>query len=188
MSWTPPTQNEDGGPLLDLAGYRLYGGTSASNLTVLQDLMNPGLTRHVVTDLAPGTYYVAIAALNRSGTESRRSSVISKTIGAQAALPVNCTVSSGPRGPQEHGAPAPPPLPVSHRDANPQHRHPGGEWRHGVPGADRDAQRIAELHGCDARTSRNARTRTSRNARAARSAPQRVRSDGTCEPSVLHGG
>ncbi len=37
LSWTPPTQNTDGSPLTDLAGYRVYWGTSSGNYPELRD-------------------------------------------------------------------------------------------------------------------------------------------------------
>ena len=44
ISWIPPTQNTDGSALTDLAGYRIYYGTSPSSLNQNVELSNPGLT------------------------------------------------------------------------------------------------------------------------------------------------
>ena len=41
---------------------------------------NPGLTSYVVGNLAPGTYYFAVTALNSAGAESPMSNVGSKVI------------------------------------------------------------------------------------------------------------
>lgn len=81
LSWTAPTQNEDGTPLTDLAGYRIYYGTSASDLNQRVEVGNPTTTRTVVQSLAPGTWFFAISAFTQTGVESSRSQVVSKVIG-----------------------------------------------------------------------------------------------------------
>jgi hypothetical protein len=80
LSWTPPTQNTDGSPLTNLAGYRVYWGTSATSLTSSVTLNNAGLTAYVAESLAPGTYYFAVTAVNSLGVESARSNTGTKTI------------------------------------------------------------------------------------------------------------
>lgn len=80
LSWTAPTLNADGTTLTNLAGYRIYYGTSSSSLTKTIALNSAGLTTYMVTDLAPATYYFAISAVNSSGAESSRSAVASKTV------------------------------------------------------------------------------------------------------------
>lgn len=83
LSWTAPTENEDGSPLTDLAGYRLYwarepGVPGVYPNTVTID--NPGVTIYVVEDLAPGTYEFVATAFNASGAESRFSNPTTKTV------------------------------------------------------------------------------------------------------------
>ena len=80
ISWTPPTTNADGSPLTNLRGYKIYYGTNSSNLTQVLDLPNPGISRGVVENLAPGTWYFAVTSYNSSNVESGRSNVTSKTI------------------------------------------------------------------------------------------------------------
>jgi hypothetical protein len=80
LSWMPPTQNTDGSPLTNLAGYRVYWGPAAGNYPNSVTLSNAGLTSYVVSNLAPGTYYFAVAARNSAGTESVKSNAASKTI------------------------------------------------------------------------------------------------------------
>jgi len=80
ISWTPPTTNSDNSPLTNLGGYRIYYGTSSSNLTQVLNLPNPGISRGVVENLAPGTWYFAVTSYNTSNVESGRSNVTSKTI------------------------------------------------------------------------------------------------------------
>jgi len=55
ISWTPPTQNVDGTALTDLAGYKIYYGTSASALNQAIQV-SAGITAYVVNNLSPATY------------------------------------------------------------------------------------------------------------------------------------
>ena len=80
LRWTPPTMNEDGSPLTDLRGYRVYYGTSSANLGTVLELPNPGLASAVVENLAPATWYFAVKAYNASNVESASSNIASKTI------------------------------------------------------------------------------------------------------------
>ena len=81
LAWSAPTENEDGSPLTDLAGYRIYYGTSASDLSKRVDVGNPATTSTVVQNLTPGTWYFAISAYTQTGVESSHSQVASKVIG-----------------------------------------------------------------------------------------------------------
>ena len=80
LSWAAPTQNTDGSALRNLAGYRILYGTSSSNLNRTIDVKNPGITRYVVENLSPATYYFAVVAYTSDGAQSSRSAVKSKTI------------------------------------------------------------------------------------------------------------
>ncbi|MBC7983834.1 MAG: hypothetical protein H7Y02_08275 [Candidatus Obscuribacterales bacterium] len=80
LSWTPPTQNTDGSALTNLAGYRIYYGTSTTALDQTVQLNGSGLTAHIIGNLSPATYYFAIAAYNTGGTESVRSQTLFKVI------------------------------------------------------------------------------------------------------------
>ncbi len=81
LSWDPPTHNEDGSHLLDLAGYRIYVGRDPDKLSRVIVLNNPGLTRYVVEPLAPAKWYFAMTSFNRRGRESRRSGIVEKRVG-----------------------------------------------------------------------------------------------------------
>lgn len=80
LSWTPPTQNTDGSAIVNLAGYNVYYGTSATQLGNKVVVSNPGATSYTVSNLASGTYYFAITAYTADGVESALSNVSSKSI------------------------------------------------------------------------------------------------------------
>jgi hypothetical protein len=79
LNWDAPTQNTDGTPLTDLAGYKIYYGTNAAQLTQQITLNGPSTT-YVVNGLTSGTYYFAVTAYTADGTESAQSNVGTKTI------------------------------------------------------------------------------------------------------------
>lgn len=80
LSWTAPTQNTDGSNLTDLAGFRIYYGTSQGALIPQQLIADPLSTQFRVTGLASGTWYFAVSAYNLGGVEGALSNVGSKTI------------------------------------------------------------------------------------------------------------
>jgi hypothetical protein len=80
LSWTPPTHNSDGSRLTNLAGYRIYYGTSAGALNRSVQVSNPSVTTYVIDNLAPATWYFAVRAYNTSGVESTLSKTASKRV------------------------------------------------------------------------------------------------------------
>jgi hypothetical protein len=80
LSWTPPSQNTDGSPLTNLAGYRIYYGTAPGNYPNQIVIDNPGLSTYVIEDLSPGTYYFVSTAVNSQGVESDYSNMAEKTV------------------------------------------------------------------------------------------------------------
>ena len=78
--WTPPTQNQDGSALTNLAGFRIYYGKGPNALTQMTSLAGPALNSHEFNNLASGTWYFAVAAYTGEGVESELSDVVSKTI------------------------------------------------------------------------------------------------------------
>jgi len=70
LSWVAPTQNTDGSPLMDLAGYKIFYGTSSRNYDHEIRLDNPSMTTYVVENLVPNTYYFAAKSFNSSGIDS----------------------------------------------------------------------------------------------------------------------
>ena len=80
LSWTAPTENEDGTPLIDLSGYKIYYGRSSGSYTNEILIDNPSVTTYLVDNLTPDTYYFSATAFNSAGTESRFSGEAVKTV------------------------------------------------------------------------------------------------------------
>jgi hypothetical protein len=80
LSWSAPTQREDGSALVNLAGYRIRYGNSPGSYPNQLQIGNPGITSCVIENLPPGTYYFVATAYDSGGVESGNSAVVSKTI------------------------------------------------------------------------------------------------------------
>jgi Fibronectin type III domain len=80
LHWLPPTENVDGTPLANLAGFDIHYGTASGNYTHTISVANPGIATYVVDDLTPGTYYFSVAAVNDQGTESPLSPEVRATV------------------------------------------------------------------------------------------------------------
>lgn len=80
LSWTAPTQNTDGSQLTNLAGFRIYYGTSSTALNQTIQVANPSVSTYVIDGLAPATYYFAVRAYTSGGAESANSNVASKSL------------------------------------------------------------------------------------------------------------
>ncbi len=70
LSWIPPMTRADGSVLSDMAGYRVYYGTSSGSYPNSIDVPNPGVADYVVENLLPGNYYFVVTAYDASGSES----------------------------------------------------------------------------------------------------------------------
>lgn len=87
LTWNAPTTNADGTPLTDLAGYRIYLGTSApacpsaSFHTVASSTTTPTAGQTVSTRIAAlsagTTYFVRVSAVDLAGNESGCSGSVS---------------------------------------------------------------------------------------------------------------
>ena len=80
LSWIAPTENTNGTPLTDLAGYHIRYGTDPGELTRSIDLSTTSTTAYEISGLSTGTYYFAISAYTAMGIESVDSAVGYKTI------------------------------------------------------------------------------------------------------------
>ncbi|MGA1874246.1 MAG: invasin domain 3-containing protein [bacterium] len=80
ISWIAPIQNEDGSPLIDLAGYHVYRGLTREEQTerVNRELISGCV--FVDTGLKNGqTYYYVVTAVDFSGNESAPSELVYAT-------------------------------------------------------------------------------------------------------------
>jgi hypothetical protein len=80
LTWTPPTQNTDGTPIIGLTGYHIHYGTSVNALSTTITVTDVSQTSYVVSGLAPGTYYFAVDAFDAAGVDSAESNVGAATI------------------------------------------------------------------------------------------------------------
>jgi hypothetical protein len=80
LGWVAPTQNSNGTPITDLAGYNIHYGTVSQDYTQVVSITNPSLSRYVLDSLASGTYYFAISSYNSQGVESPLSGEITASL------------------------------------------------------------------------------------------------------------
>jgi hypothetical protein len=80
LTWTAPTQNEDGTALTDLAGYKIYWGTTSGNYSNSVTINDRDATSYVVDNLPSGTYEFVATSFNTSGVESRYSAPATKVV------------------------------------------------------------------------------------------------------------
>lgn len=78
LNWVAPAENVDGTPLTDLAGYRIYYGTTSRDYAGMVEVIDPAQTSHTLS-LASGDYFVAMTALDQEGNESAYSNEVLKT-------------------------------------------------------------------------------------------------------------
>jgi len=70
LSWTAPTAYTDDTVLNDLAGYKIYYGTSSASYDSVVSVTNPDLSEYFIKSLSVGTYYFVMTAYNDAGVES----------------------------------------------------------------------------------------------------------------------
>lgn len=78
IAWTAPTQNTDGSPLTDLAGFRVRWGNAPDNLGPGVYIQNPAARSWTSGTLTPGTWHFGVHAFNALGLESDISNIVSK--------------------------------------------------------------------------------------------------------------
>jgi hypothetical protein len=76
LSWTPPTPDVKQPAPLNLAGYRIYYGTSEAGMTKVVTVNDPTSTSYVVDNLSPGTWYFAVSAYDTAQAESALSPAV----------------------------------------------------------------------------------------------------------------
>ncbi len=80
LSWTPPTTTRDGSALANLAGYKVYYGTSPGSYSSTIVITNPGISTYTIENLLPATYYFVVTAYDSTALESSYSNEASTTI------------------------------------------------------------------------------------------------------------
>jgi len=80
LNWVAPTENVDGTSLTDLSGFVISYGRTRDALDKSVRITNPSIDSYTLDQLAAGTYYFAIKAVNASGVESDLSAVVTKKI------------------------------------------------------------------------------------------------------------
>ena len=79
LNWIPPVTNQDGSQLSDLAGYRIYYGSSQNNLNNVESI-DAGLTSYTIENLPSGTHYFSITAIDINDNESSRSNIAANVV------------------------------------------------------------------------------------------------------------
>jgi hypothetical protein len=80
LTWSPVTRDAQGRDLKNLAGYKVFYGTAPRALYSVVVVPDPHMTTYVVHDLAPGSWYFAVAAYTSSSVEGARSNVVAKNV------------------------------------------------------------------------------------------------------------
>jgi hypothetical protein len=80
IDWIPPTKNTNGSPLTDLAGVRIYYGTSAANLSHMVQISSSTQTSYTLGNLTAGTWYFGGASYTTTGAQSAMSQVVSMSV------------------------------------------------------------------------------------------------------------
>ena len=80
LSWLPPTQNTDGSPLTNLAGYVVRYGLSGTGLNTVLYLGSAATTSVEISNLSSGNWNFEVSAFNTANIESQFSGIVSKII------------------------------------------------------------------------------------------------------------
>lgn len=79
LGWIAPTENVDGTPLTDLAGFKVYYGSSSRTYDD-STAMLPADQLQIELALPAGEYYFAVTAIDDEGNESAYSNEVIKQI------------------------------------------------------------------------------------------------------------
>jgi hypothetical protein len=80
LTWLQPTQNTDGSPLTNLAGYVVRYGASGTGLNTVLYLGSTAMTSVEISNLSSGSWEFEVCAFNTNNIESQFSAIVSKTI------------------------------------------------------------------------------------------------------------
>mgnify|MGYP001817981393 CR=1 FL=1 len=78
LSWTAPMERENGSLLSpsELAGYQIYYTVEETGESTMIEIDDIGTTEYEFRDLAPGTYFFAITAVDSKGEISELSDMV----------------------------------------------------------------------------------------------------------------
>jgi hypothetical protein len=79
LAWEPPAENEDGSPVTDLTGYRIYYGSFSRDYDDEVTVNNGNATGWTVA-LPSGEYYFAMTAFDANGNESALSNEVQRSV------------------------------------------------------------------------------------------------------------
>lgn len=84
VSWVAPTENVDGTPLTDLAGFKIYWGEQTRNYTQSMDVDDSGAVSETFSFPLDSenqlNWFIAMTALDEDGNESAYSNEILKVV------------------------------------------------------------------------------------------------------------
>jgi len=82
VSWTAPTQYEDGSslPTNQIQSYKVYYGQTSGGPYGFSITVGGGLTTATITDLTAGTWYFVATTVATNGLESALSNQVAKTV------------------------------------------------------------------------------------------------------------
>lgn len=80
VSWAAPTTSADGLKIGDLAGFRVYYGTSSGSYTSTMNVPGATTLSTTISGLPTSTYYVVVKAYDSSNNESSASSEVSLSV------------------------------------------------------------------------------------------------------------
>lgn len=80
LTWTPPTKYTDGSTMTDLAGYKVYWGTTQGVYSNSAEITSGGVSSYTVKGLPAGRWYFMVTSVAATGVESPPSPVLSKII------------------------------------------------------------------------------------------------------------
>ncbi len=85
LAWDPPFQNTNGTEIIELAGFRIYHGTSPGVYTKMIEV--PDVTEFTVDSLSPGvTYYLSVTAYDHEFNESDFSEELAIVVGSGSVV------------------------------------------------------------------------------------------------------
>lgn len=95
LTWDAALKNTDGTNLTNLAGYKIYWGTSPSSmLDVIPVVGQAGVNgTYVHSGLAAGTYYYAVSTISMQGVESAKTATVSAPVALASTAPSNAPVT-----------------------------------------------------------------------------------------------